>query len=146
MIDWITALVIVLSDVLVAFLFVIVINPSKASQKVKKAILDDEDYIEDVIAAITAGLFKPIAWKDEKNQIQNIMPIEIVSNYLLTGMKQWINGKQSEMTQELEKGATEALAEMPQNPMQGLMLQQIPKKYRPYVQLLANFLLQQRNP
>ena len=126
-------------------ILVLGINPKMAAQKVKDKLTSDDDFREDLMVMLTQDLFKRIPWKDEKGNTVEIMPIEIVSDYLITGMKQWINGKQSEMTQELEKNAAESMQVMPENPLMALALQQIPKKYRPYIQIAANMFLQQQN-
>lgn len=121
------------------------INPKMAAAKTKDVLLEDDQFREDLVSMLTNDLFKPIKWTDKDGKSVELMPIEIISSYLLTGMKQWINGKQSEMTQELEKNASDALTNMPDNPLMGFALQQIPKKYRPYIQLAANLFLQQQN-
>ncbi len=126
-------------------MLVLVINPKATASKTKDVLITDSAFREDLVSMLTEDLFKPIKWQDKDGKTSEIMPIEIVSSYLLTGMKQWINGKQSELTQELEKNAEEALSVDPGNPMMAFALQQIPKKYRPYIQLAANLFLQQQN-
>lgn len=146
--DWILFFNVLIADLalelpLIAFI-VLGINPKMAASKTKDVLLQDDQFREDLVSMLTYDLFKPIKWTDKEGKTSEMMPIEIISSYLLTGMKQWINGKQSEMTQELEKNAEEAIALDPTNPMQAFLLQQIPKKYRPYIQLAANLFLQQK--
>lgn len=128
----------------IIFGLVVGVNPGRTAEKVKTVLLNDDSFREDLVLMLTEDLFKPIKWNDGKGNLVDIAPIDIVSNHLITGMKQWINGKQSELTQELDKNATEAMQIDQQNPLQALALQQIPKKYRPYIQLLANMFLQQQ--
>lgn len=124
--------------------FIIGVNPGRTASRVKEVLIADQEFRSDLVQMLTEDMFRPVEWKDKDGNKVNEMPIKIVSEYILTGMKQWINGQQSQLTQELEKNATESMQMMPDNPLMGLALQQIPKKYRPYIQILANMILQQR--
>lgn len=128
----------------IIFGLVVGVNPGRTAIKVKDVLLSDDDFRTELVQMLTEDMFKPIKWRDKDGKDIEIPPIEIISSYLLTGMKQWINGKQSEMTQELEKNATESMAVMPDNPLMALALQQIPKKYRAYVQIAANLFNQNK--
>ena len=121
-----------------------VVAPKRAKNGILEALVSDNDFQEEIVLSLLENFFKKTKWKDNNGETVEIEPIQLVSNYILTGMKQWINGKQSEMTQELEKNATEAMQIDPTNPMMALAMQQIPKKYRPYIQLVANYLNQNR--
>lgn len=87
-------------------------------------------------------------WKDENGQDFVKSPMDLISRLISerfqADFKSYIGGKQSEMIRDMESNAQTAMTSMPDNPMLALALSQLPKKYLPYVQIIANLLLQQR--
>ena len=141
-------IVVIIADLAVELpiiaVLVLWINPKRSAAKVKDSLVNDDDFRTDLVQFLTEDMFKPIKWRDDKGNTISKEPVSIISDHMLAGMKSWINGKQSEMTQELEKNATESMSAMPDNPLMALALQQIPKKYRAYIQIAANLFNQNK--
>jgi hypothetical protein len=123
-----------------------VIAPKRAKKSILDAISYDQDFQSVLIRSLVAASSKPVTWKDEKGQDFVRSPIEllssIISNKFQADFKSYLGGKQSEMIRDMESNAANSQQLMPDNPMLALAMSQIPKKYLPYVQLLANMLLQ----
>ena len=124
-----------------------VIAPKRAKRSILEAISYDQDFQSVLIKSLVTASSKPTTWKDDQGQDFVKSPIELLSS-IISGkfqadFKSYIGGKQSEMIRDMEGNAQNAMASMPDNPMLALALSQLPKKYLPYVQIIANLLLQQ---
>lgn len=126
-----------------------VIAPKRAKKSILDAISYDQDFQSVLIKSLVSASSKPTTWKDDKGQDFVKSPIELLSSIISqkfqADFKSYIGGKQSDMIRDLESNAQNAQALMPDNPMLALAMSQIPKKYLPYVQLMANLLLQQNH-
>ena len=125
-----------------------VIAPKRAKQSILDAISYDQDFQGVLIRSLVTASSKPVTWKDDKGQEFTRSPIEllsgIISQKFQADFKSYIGGKQSEMIRDMESNAENAQVLMPENPMLALAMSQIPKKYLPYVQLVANLLMRQQ--
>lgn len=125
-----------------------VVAPKRAKQSILDAISYDQDFQGVLIRSLVTASSKPVTWKDDKGQDFVKSPIEllsgIISNKFQADFKSYIGGKQSEMIRDMESNAENAQVLMPENPMLALAMSQIPKKYLPYVQLIANLLMRQQ--
>ena len=125
-----------------------VIAPKRAKQSILDAISYDQDFQGVLIRSLVTASSKPVTWKDDKGQDFVKSPIEllsgIISSKFQADFKSYLGGKQSEMIRDMESNAENAQMIMPENPMLALAMSQIPKKYLPYVQLVANLLMRQQ--
>jgi len=122
-----------------------VIAPKRAKKSILDAISYDQDFQSVLIRSLVTASSKPVTWKDDKGQDFVKSPIELLSSIISqkfqADFKSYIGGKQSEMIRDMESNAETAQQLMPENPMLALAMSQIPRKYLPYVQLIANMLL-----
>lgn len=125
-----------------------VIAPKRAKQSILDALANDHDFQAQLMQSLVTASSKPMKWKDEKGDEFTRSPVEllssIISNKFQADFKSYLGGKQSEMIRDMESNAQNSMSMMPDNPMLALAMSQIPKKYLPYVQMLANLLLQQQ--
>jgi hypothetical protein len=125
-----------------------VIAPKRAKKSILDAISYDQDFQSVLIRSLVTASSKPVTWKDDKGQDFVRSPIEllssIISNKFQADFKSYLGGKQSEMIRDMESNAQSSQQLMPDNPMLALAMAQIPKKYLPYVQMIANLLLNQQ--
>ena len=125
-----------------------VLAPRKAKQGILDAISQDITFQELLMRSLITNASKPMAWKDANGQDVTKSPLEllasIISGKFQADFKSYLGGKQSEMIRDLEGNAQNSMAMMPDNPMLALAMTQIPKKYLPYIQIIANLMMQQR--
>ena len=125
-----------------------VLAPRKAKQGILDALVSDTHFQSMLMQSLVTAGSKPMKWTDEKGEEFVKSPMELVSRLISerfqADFKSYIGGKQSEMIRDMEGNAQTAMSTMPDNPMLALALSQLPKKYLPYVQIIANLLLQQR--
>ena len=119
--------------------------PTKAQEGVMDS-LENPELMSKIMGKVVENFLKPLTIKDRDGNIGQRTPIdlfsEIASGHIEAWMKSFIGGTQSQLSQELVNNAQTAIQSMPNNPMMGLILSQIPKKYIPYAQMLANFIIQ----
>ena len=124
-----------------------VLAPRKAKQGILDALVSDTYFQSMLMQSLVRSANQPMKWTDDHGQEFVKSPIEllssIISNKFQADFKSYIGGKQSEMIRDMEGNAQTAMTSMPDNPMLALALSQLPKKYLPYVQIIANLLLQQ---
>ncbi len=127
-----------------------VLAPKKAKQGILDALMYDETFQTSLTAQIVSNFLKPVKLKNKDGETIEDTPInifsKIASSHIEGWMKSWIGGQQSQLVQDLEKNAQESMAIMPNNPLMALAMAQIPKKYLPYAQILANLLVQNQQP
>lgn len=127
-----------------------VLAPKKAKQGILDALMYDETFQTSLTAQIVSNFLKPVKLKNKDGETIEDTPInifsKIASGHIEGWMKSWIGGQQSQLVQDLEKNAQESMAIMPNNPLMALAMAQIPKKYLPYAQILANLLVQNQQP
>ena len=127
-----------------------VLAPRKAKQGILDALVSDTHFQSLLMQSLVRSANQPMKWTDDHGQEFVKSPIEllssIISNKFQADFKSYIGGKQSAMMKDMESNAENAVSSMPDNPMLALAMSQIPKKYLPYVQLLANLLLNQQKP
>lgn len=125
-----------------------VLAPRKAKEGILDALVSDSHFQAVLMQSLVRSSNQSMTWKDEHGQEFIKSPMELISSIISqkfqADFKSYIGGKQSEMIRDMEKNAGDSVASMPDNPMLALAMSQIPKKYLPYVQLLANLLLQQK--
>jgi len=131
----------VIAHVLVAY----GLAPRKAKQGILNALVYDDGFKSSLMDTLFGELGRKRMFKDAKTgdqhestyieELKNLIGSDIMNRFSMS-----IKGSQSQMTQELEKNAQSAIAAMPDNPMLGLALSQIPKKYLPYIQLIASMM------
>lgn len=125
-----------------------VIAPKRAKQSILDALANDHVFQEKLMQSLVTASSKPMKWKDEKGEEFTKSPMDllsrIISDRFQADFKSYLGGKQSEMIRDMESNAQNSMAMMPDNPMVALVLSQIPKRYIPYVQLLANLMMKQQ--
>ena len=131
----------VIAHVLVAY----GLAPRKAKQGILNALVYDDGFKSSLMDTLFGELGRKRMFKDAKTgdqhestyieELKNLIGSDIMNRFSMS-----IKGSQSQMAQELEKNAQSAIAAMPDNPMLGLALSQIPKKYLPYIQLIASMM------
>ena len=125
-----------------------IVAPKRAKQSILDALAGDQDFQAQLMQSLVSASSKPMKWKDDKGEEFLRSPVEllssIISNKFQADFKSYLGGKQSEMIRDMESNAQNSMTMMPDNPMLALAMSQIPKKYLPYVQMLANLLLQQQ--
>lgn len=123
-----------------------VIAPKRAKKSILDAISHDSLFQSELMQSLVTASGKPMKWRDEHGQEFVKSPMDLISRLISdrfqSDFKSYLGGKQSEMIRDMESSAQNAQTMMPDNPMLALAMSQIPKKYLPYVQLLANMLLQ----
>lgn len=124
-----------------------VIAPRRAKQSILDAISTDVGFQDTLIHSLVTSSSRPMQWTDASGQPFTRSPIEllssIISNKFQADFKSYLGGKQSEMIRDMESNAQTSMQMMPDNPMLALAMSQIPKKYLPFVQIIANLMLQQ---
>lgn len=125
-----------------------VLAPRKAKQGILDALVSDSHFQALLMQSLVRSSSQPMKWIDEHGQEFLKSPMDLMSSIISqkfqADFKSYLGGKQSEMIRDMEKNASESSQMMPDNPMLALAMAQIPKKYLPYVQMLANILLQQQ--
>jgi hypothetical protein len=134
----------VLAHVVVAY----VLAPKRAKLSILDAIAHDQEFQATLLQALISSGSRPMKWKDDKGQEFMKSPLDLlssmISNKFQADFKSYLGGKQSEMIRDMESNAQNSMQMMPENPMLALAMSQIPKKYLPYVQLIANLLMKQQ--
>jgi hypothetical protein len=125
-----------------------IIAPKRAKQSILDALANDHEFQAQLMQSLVTASSKPMHWKDENGQDFVKSPMDLMSRLISerfqADFKSYLGGKQSEMIRDMESNAQNSMTMMPDNPMLALAMSQIPKKYLPYVQMLANLLLQQK--
>ena len=125
-----------------------VIAPKRAKKSILDAISHDAGFQSELMQSLVTASSKPMKWHDEHGQEFVKSPMDLISRLISdrfqADFKSYIGGKQSEMIRDLESNAQSSQQLMPDNPMLALAMAQIPKKYLPYVQMIANLLLNQQ--
>ena len=124
--------------------------PKKAKQGILKAIVGDDLFKTQLMDSLFGELTRKREFKDAQSgnkiestyieQLKSLIGEDVMKRFSMS-----IKGTQSQLTQELQKNAEGAMASMPDNPMLALAMSQIPKKYLPYIQLIANMMLNQQS-
>ena len=122
------------------------VAPRKAKESILNALATDTDFQQQLMQSIVYNFSRPMKFKDENGNEFSDTPINIFShlgaNVFIAEFNKSLNGQKESMTKELEANAQTAMAAMPNNPLLSLAMQQIPKKYLPYIQIIANLMLQ----
>ena len=125
-----------------------VLAPSRAKKAILSALISDPEFQSQLMVSLVTNASKPMKFRDEQGQEFMEAPIKllarIISVRFQADFKSYVGGKQSEMIRDMESNAQNSMSMMPDNPMLALAMAQIPKKYLPYVQLLANLLMKQQ--
>lgn len=125
-----------------------VIAPKRAKKSILDAISYDQEFQSVLLQSLVTASSKPMHWKDENGQDFMKSPMDLISRLISerfqADFKSYLGGKQSEMIRDMESSAQNSMANMPDNPMLALAMAQIPKKYLPYVQMIANLLINQQ--
>ena len=123
-----------------------VIAPKRAKMSILDAISSDVTFQDTLIHSLVTSSSRPMEWKDASGQPFTRSPLELLSSIISSkfqaDFKSYLGGKQSEMIRDLEGNAQNSMSVLPDNPMLALAMAQIPKKYLPYVQILANLMMQ----
>ena len=135
-------------SVLAHGLIAYVIAPKRAKKSILDAISYDQEFQSVLLQSLVTASSKPMHWKDENGQDFMKSPMDLISRLISerfqADFKSYLGGKQSEMIRDMESSAQNSMANMPDNPMLALERAQIPKKYLPYVQMIANLLINQQ--
>jgi hypothetical protein len=135
-------------SVLAHGLIAYVIAPKRAKKSILDAISYDQEFQSVLLQSLVTASSKPMHWKDENGQDFMKSPMDLISRLISerfqADFKSYLGGKQSEMIRDMESSAQNSMANMPDNPMLALAMAQIPKKYLPYVQMIANLLINQQ--
>jgi hypothetical protein len=98
--------------------------PERAKQGILKALTNDSDFQTQLVISIVTNLLKP-----QKDTAGNeTIPIDLFIARAKEQFKQYFNTQSQEMSKEMDQ-AIESTA-YGQNPLMGVVLSQIPKKYR----------------
>lgn len=124
------------------------IAPKRAKASILDALANDHGFQAQLMQSLVTASSKPMKWRDKDGQEFEKSPMDLISRLISdrfqADFKSYLGGKQSEMIRDMESNAQNSMSMMPDNPMLALAMSQIPKKYLPYVQMLANLLLQQQ--
>lgn len=125
-----------------------IVAPKRAKMSILDALANDHVFQAQLMQSLVTASSKPMKWKDANGEEFMKSPMDLISRLISdrfqADFKSYLGGKQSEMIRDMENNAQNSMAMMPDNPMMALALSQIPKKYLPYVQMLANLLMQQQ--
>jgi len=125
-----------------------VIAPRRAKQSILDAISTDVTFQDTLIHSLVTSSSRPMQWTDASGEVFNKSPIDLLSSIISSrfqaDFKSYVGGKQSEMIRDMENNASVSMQMMPDNPMVGLALAQLPKKYWPILQILMNLFNQQK--
>jgi len=125
-----------------------VIAPRRAKQSILDAISTDVDFQDQLLRSLVNSSSRKMEFRGEDGQPFMKSPIEllssIISNKFQADFKSYVGGKQSEMIRDLESNAQQSMQMMPDNPLMALAMSQIPRKYLPYIQIIANLMRQQQ--
>ena len=122
-----------------------IIAPERAKKSILNALVYDKEFQMSLMQTLVTASSQKMKWKDENGEEFSRSPIELLSSIISSkfqaDFKGYLGGKQSEMIRDMESNAQNSMANMPDNPMLALAMSQIPKKYLPYVQIVANLLI-----
>jgi len=125
-----------------------VIAPRRAKQSILDAISTDVSFQDTLIHSLVTSSSRPMQWTDASGEPFTRSPIELLSSIISSkfqaDFKSYLGGKQSEMIRDLESNAQQSMQMMPDNPLMALAMSQIPRKYLPYIQIIANLMRQQQ--
>ena len=119
------------------------IAPKKAKSAILEALINDNEFQALLMQSIVVNFSKPMKFKDNNGVDFEETPINIFSKVFIENFNKSLNGQKESLTKELEANAQTQMANMPNNPLLGLAIAQIPKKYLPYLQIIANLMLNQ---
>ena len=125
-----------------------VLAPRKAKMAILNAIVKDTNFQNQLVASLIAASSRKMKFKDENGEEILKSPIDILGGILsdrfMVSFRGYVGGKQTELIKDMEGNAQQSMLNNPDNPYLALAMSQIPKKYLPYVQLVANLLLKQQ--
>lgn len=122
------------------------IAPRKAKSAILDALINDNQFQQLLMQSIVLNFSKPMQFRDNNGEEFQETPINIFSKVFIENFHKSLNGQKESLTKELESNATQAMATMPNNPLLSLAMAQIPKKYLPYLQIVANLMMNQGEP
>ena len=127
-----------------------VIAPKRAKKSILDAISYDQEFQSILLQSLVTASSKPMKWKDQDGEEFMKSPMDLIARLISESFqadfKSYLGGKQSEMIRDLEGNAANSMQMMPDNPMLALAMSQIPKKYLPYIQIIANLMMQNKQP
>lgn len=118
------------------------IAPKKAKESILNALVNDDNFQTLLMQSIVINFNKKMKFKDNNGVDFEIEPINLFSDIFIKKFNQQLNNEKESMVKQLTSNAETHMAAMPQNPLLSLALSQLPKKYLPYVQIIANLMLQ----
>lgn len=113
--------------------------PERAKQGILEALINDVDFQSSIVVSIVNNFMK--TQKDGSGK--EFIPLDIFIQRAKDSFKTYFEGQskglEKEMDEALETGA------LTQNPMMGIVLSQIPKKYRGVVLMAMNYMGNNQN-
>lgn len=136
-------LVVILSVVapLLHLVIAYVIAPRRAKEGILDALVSDTEFQGILVSTLMKNLMTPVQVKLPDGQEMMQLPIDPLLRRAITGLEDWIKGKQGKMVQEMTQKASGENMNV-DNPIAALVLSQIPKKYQWIVNLAMK---QQKN-
>ena len=136
-------LVIILSVVapLLHLVIAYVVAPRRAKEGILDALVSDTEFQGILVATLMKNLMTPVQVKLPDGQDVMQLPIDPLLRRAITGLEDWIKGKQGKMVQEMTQKASGENMNV-DNPIAALAMSSIPKKY----QWIVNLALKQGIP
>jgi hypothetical protein len=129
-------LVIILSVVapLLHLVIAYVVAPRRSKEGILDALVSDTEFQGILVATLMKNLMTPVQVKLPDGQDVMQLPIDPLLRRAITGLEDWIKGKQGKMVQEMTQKASGENMNV-DNPIAALALSSIPKKYQWIVNL-----------
>lgn len=136
-------LVIILSVVapLLHLIIAYVIAPRRAKEGILDALVSDTEFQGILVSTLMKNLMSPVPVKLPDGQEVMQLPVDPLLRRAITGLEDWIKGKQGKMVQDMTQKATNENLNI-DNPIAALAMSSIPKKY----QWIVNLALKQGVP
>lgn len=122
------------------------IAPKRAKQALLDALVSDDDFQAQLIGSIVKNFLRPIKFRTPDGQEVDMPAIDPVLKRGMEHLQSWIQGKQGKMAQEMTQQMNEISDASLQgtNPLEALLLAQIPKSFRKYLPIIMQ-IMQNRN-
>jgi len=129
-------LVVILSVIapLLHLVIAYVVAPKRAKEGILDALVSDTEFQGILVATLMKNLMTPVQVKLPDGQEIMQLPIDPLLRRAITGLEDWIKGKQGKMVQDMTQKATNENLSV-DNPIAALAMSSIPKKYQWIVNL-----------
>lgn len=129
-------LVVILSVIapLLHLVIAYVVAPKRAKEGILDALVSDQEFQGILVATLMKNLMTPVQVKLPDGQEIMQLPIDPLLRRAITGLEDWIKGKQGKMVQDMTQKATNENLSV-DNPIAALAMSSIPKKYQWIVNL-----------